>query len=612
MHLVVNKTLSLSGKTTPPGSKSLSIRALFFALLSKGKSTLINVLDSDDTNDAISVCKALGAHVDLQGHTLTLTSHGLPFTSVANEIDTGNSGITTRFVLPLLGLRENYTTPVYMHCGAQMQQRPMKPLIDALRILGMHIQCVAQEGCFPILVSGQLTGGEVEIDGITSQYLSALLISLPCAINDSVITVKHLNERPYVEMTLDCLNQHGIVYTHQRNSDTDIFSIKGGQCYQSFATNIHGDFSSASYLLAAGSLFPGEIELHGLDMKDRQGDKQLVLLLQKMGADIIVENEKITMKGKQQLKGISIDANAIPDLVPTLAVIATQATGQTKIYNVKQARMKETDRIHSMTEGLKRMGANIQEFADGMTIEGSHLHGAFVNGYDDHRTVMALTIAGMLADGTTKITDGKAIAKTYPGFIETMQSLGARIDSNEVENKHIILIGFKHVGKTVIGKQLATSLQKDFIDLDKEIENRYEKQHAQALTCREIMKLQGESYYRNQEQEVLQEILQLPSAVIALGGGTLMDASNQEKVASHLLLHVVAPRGIVFERIMVAGRPAFFDPNEDPYASFSRLWDKRCTIYTKLTSCIVDNNASIEQAVCQAMGYLENRVEKHA
>ena len=196
-----------------------------------------------------------------------------------------------------------------------------------------------------------------------------------------------------------------------------------------------------------------------------------------MGAEIVIEHEKIRIKGNKPLTGMRIDANDIPDLVPALAVIATSATGKTEIYNCLQARIKETDRIYSMTKGLRQMGARVEEHEDGMTVYQSSLQGAFVKGYADHRTVMALTVAGMVARGTTVITDGEAINKTYPKFVETMQAMGANVTFDKAKpSNHIILIGFKHVGKTLIGRRLAKDLNKKFIDLDKEVEKLYEKQ----------------------------------------------------------------------------------------------------------------------------------------
>lgn len=433
MFLKVKQSLTLSGKAIPPGSKSQSIRGIFFALLSKGTSTLMNILDSDDTQDAIAVCKKLGAAITIQGNQLLIKSHGLPIKTNSNTIHTGNSGITTRFVMPLLGFRENAHEPMIVNCGEQMRARPIKSLVNALTQLGLTIQYIENEGVLPVSMSGNLTGGITEVDGITSQYLSALLISLPCAPNDSEITVKNLHERPYVEMTLNWLKAQHIQYTHTTEKHSDIFHIKGNQRYKNTVTSINGDFSSASYLIAIAAMTEGTVELSGLSMQDPQGDKRLITLLQDMGADITIESHRLVIQGGKPLKGIKIDANDIPDLLPTLAVIGTKASGKTEIFNVKQARIKETDRIHSMTEGLTLLGAKVDEHEDGLTIYQSKLCGTRVKGYGDHRTVMALSMAGMLAEGCTIIDDAEAINKTYPTYIETMQSLGAMMEvTNEI------------------------------------------------------------------------------------------------------------------------------------------------------------------------------------
>ena len=608
MNLIAKKTLSLQGKAVIPSSKSQSIRAMLFALLAKGESVLLNLLDSEDTQAARQVCASLGADIQVRGDKFSIKCNGLPLMCSTTELHTGNSGITTLFTLPLLGLRENVTTPVILNCGEQMRARPIKSLVDALRHLGMVIEYIEHEDTLPISVSGQLTGGIAEVDGMNSQYLSALLISLPCAENDSVITVRDLRERSYVNMTLDFLNKQGIHYTHNKIDNGDTFVIQGNQQYSSFHHAIQGDFSSASCLIAAAALLPGEVELQGLNFKDSQGDKKLVTLLQEMGADIKIENDSIRIQANKSLTGIRIDANDIPDLVPALAVIATQALGKTEICNVSQARNKETDRIHSMTEGLRKMGARIEEHADGMTIYQSHLRGSLVSGYNDHRTVMALTVAGIIAEGKTTVTDGEAINKTYPHFVETMQMIGANVTVDNIKsNKHVVLIGFKHVGKTLIGRHLAKRLNKKFIDLDREIEKRYEEKYGDVFTCRQIVQTHGEGFYRELESMALKVVIHSDACVISLGGGILLSEFNQQIIQDHILLHVDAPRGVVFERIMVEGRPAFFDPNKDPYESFSHLWSERNKIYKKLTKHTVNNNNTVEQAVNEAILHLDHQ-----
>jgi 3-phosphoshikimate 1-carboxyvinyltransferase len=401
---------------------------MMFALLAKGNSTLMNVLDSEDTTDAINICKHLGAEVTLENNTLTLNSLGLPLNSPANILYTGNSGISTRFIMPILGLRKNTLQPIILDCGSQMRARPIDSLVSALRQLGMTIDYIKNNNTLPVRISGDLIGGKTTVSGITSQYLSALLISLPCAPSNSEVIVKNLNERPYVEMTLEWLKQQNILYTHHKTNEIDVFTISGRQTYHNFHITIPGDFSSASYLIAVAVLIPGQVILQGLNMQDSQGDKHLITLLQEMGANIVVTHDQLTIYGGKKLIGMPIDANDFPDLLPTLAVIGTQALGETIIYNVPQARIKETDRIHSMTEGLTRLGASIQEKNDGMIIQSSKLRGAPVKGYGDHRTVMGLSLAGLIASETTTISNAESVNKTFPEFINSMRSLGAQMD----------------------------------------------------------------------------------------------------------------------------------------------------------------------------------------
>ncbi|MBI5448318.1 MAG: 3-phosphoshikimate 1-carboxyvinyltransferase, partial [Gammaproteobacteria bacterium] len=231
--------------------------------------------------------------------------------------------------------------------------------------------------------------------------------------------------QPYIDMTLQWLSSQHIQYQRETKKNKTIYSVPGNQRYHHFHTTLTGDFSSASCPLTAATLLDGHVEFTGLDMADTQGDKQLLFILQKMGAHLTIESTRLSIQGGYPLQGIEIDAKNIPDLLPILAVIGTQATGKTYIYNIKQARFKETDRLHSMTEGLRKMGANLEEKEDSLTIYPNSLHGAIVNGYGDHRTVMALSVAGLLAEGNTCILGSEAIHKTYPSYIHTLCQLGA-------------------------------------------------------------------------------------------------------------------------------------------------------------------------------------------
>ncbi|MFA5829160.1 MAG: 3-phosphoshikimate 1-carboxyvinyltransferase [Candidatus Gracilibacteria bacterium] len=442
MILKVTKTTSLNGKITIPSSKSQCIRALLIATLATGESVLHNVLDADDINVAIEVCKSLGAEIskiESGCHDFCLkVSGGVSSKVSTGKIFTGNSGITTRFVLPILGLRRNFDEPILIDCDEQMRARPIASLAHALEDLGMNIKFVHdQKSCLPLEVSGKLKGGHICVDGMTSQYLSALLLACPCAQENSEILVEDLHERPYVEMTLRWLREQNIQFKHEQNQADggkiiDIFKIKGGQTFKPFEKVIAGDFSSASYFLAAGCLFPGEVVVHGLDMNDPQGDKRMINILREMGADLtILKNDgenQIVLKGGKPLIGLKIDANDIPDLLPTLAVLGTQAEGKTEIFNVAQARIKETDRIHAMAEGLKKMGAEIDETKDSLVVYKSKLYRAQAHGYFDHRTIMALALAGMLAEGESHIDTAEGINKTFPTYVSLMNSIGAKME----------------------------------------------------------------------------------------------------------------------------------------------------------------------------------------
>ena len=437
MKLKISSTTRLKGTATPPSSKSHSVRALILATLARGTSHLKNILDADDAHAAIEVCKNLGAKIKITknisgGLDLEVQSDGIPLNTSASKLFSGNSGITTTFIVPTIGLRKKSDAIVTLSCGEQMQKRPLKSIIDAVEMLGMNVKST-NNNC-PLELSGNLIGGNVTVDGTNSQYLSALLLNLPCAQKNSEIHVKDLRERPFVEMTLSWLEQQGIRYGHFKKDNVDTFKIFGNQEYKPFTKTIPGDFSSASYLIAAAVLLPSEVTLHGLDMNDPQGDKKIIPLLQQMGADIQIDsaNQALKIVGGKPLKGTTIDCADFPDMFPTLAVIATQAEGKTSLINAKSVRIKETDRIKSMATELAKMGAQLEEREASLIIHHSKLYHTQLHGYNDHRTIMALAIAALLAspnrkgEEQTTIDTAESISKTFPNFATMMQPLTIR------------------------------------------------------------------------------------------------------------------------------------------------------------------------------------------
>jgi 3-phosphoshikimate 1-carboxyvinyltransferase len=300
----------------------------------------------------------------------------------------------------------------------------MGPLVEALSALGAKAFSTKGDGTLPVVVTGPMKGGTVTVSGITSQYVTSLLIATPIAPNSTEILVDDLRERPYVGMTLWWLDRQGIVYERQ---DWERFWVKGGQNYRADEVAVPGDFSSATFFLAAGAIGAGTITLQGLDMNDTQGDKAVVGMLEAMGAEIEVGEEGLTV-GPGDLVGMELDLNDTPDALPALAVVGCFARGKTVLRNVPQARIKETDRIAAMASELKKLGARVEELPDGIIIYESDLAGTRVEGWSDHRIVMALAVAGLRASGATTVTTAEAIDVTFPTFVELMRGLGAQME----------------------------------------------------------------------------------------------------------------------------------------------------------------------------------------
>lgn len=427
MNLFSGQSL-LSGSVSIPGSKSHTIRALVFSLLAEGESEITAPLFSADTLSCIEGCKALGADIRiLEGNPVQVLIKGVGGkpNPLKTHIDMGNSGTSLRL---LTGVASLCNKTITFDGDDSLRTRLMGPLLEALKNLGVKEAYSHQNnGKCPLTLKGPVCGGETEIEGITSQFLSSLLISLPVAGKDSVLRVKNLHEKPYVEITLTWLKRLGIEVTHE---NMEIFRIKGQQRYPAFQRRIPADFSTACFPLCAAAVTRSKVSIQGLDFSDTQGDKVVFDYFKKMGMSIRQENGETVVDGsKTQLRGIEIDMNATPDALPVMAVAGCFAKGKTFLKNVAQARIKECDRIAAMTKELRKMGALIEELPDGMIIHESVLKGTEVHGYNDHRIVMALSIAGMGAQGKTCVDTAESAGVTYPDFIKDMKALGAKFET---------------------------------------------------------------------------------------------------------------------------------------------------------------------------------------
>ncbi len=412
---------SVSGEVYAPPSKSYTHRAILITSLGPGGRVLRPLL-SADTLATVSASEAFGAKIGKEEKKDDLFIDGvgdLPQTP-ENVIDVLNSGTTLRFCSAVAAL----TAGAVLTGDSSIRTRPNGPLLDSLRELGADAFSIKNNGKAPLVIRGKMLGGTAHLQGgLSSQFLSALFIASPLAERETRIRiVGELKSRPYAEITLDMLHDAGITIEEGEQE----FIVPGGQSFDLERYTIPGDFSSASYPLAAAAVTGSEVMVKGI-LPSRQGDSAIIDILTRMGAQVSWNRESgdLRIKGGD-LEGIEIDAGRTPDLVPTIAVLGAVAKGTTTVVNAEHVRHKETDRLHAMAVELTKMGAKVKERPDGLEITGGKLHGASVHGYHDHRIVMALTVAGLVA-GETRIDTAEAVDVSYPGFFREMERLGARV-----------------------------------------------------------------------------------------------------------------------------------------------------------------------------------------
>ena len=417
--ILISEKSNLFGTVRIPASKSHTIRALAIATLAPGESEIANPLDSADTRACVDACRAMGAEIDTGDVWIVKGTAGRP-QAAPDVIDVKNSGTTLYVTLGMasLGTGRNVFTG-----DEQTQRRSAQPLLDALSDLGARAESTRGNGCVPIIVRGPLAGGRTSVACPTSQYLTSLLICTPLAGGDSHITVTELNEEPYVRMTLNWLDRQEIRYSHR---DLREFSIPGRQEYRPFSESIRADFSSATFFLCAAAVTGADLTLDGLDMNDPQGDKAVVHMLENMGAEVEILPSAVRIRGRA-LKGVDLDLNSTPDALPALAVTGCFAEGTTRLLNVPQARIKETDRIGVMHEAITALGGKAEELPDGLVVHGTGLRGGEAHGHGDHRVVMACAVAGLVSDAPVEVDTAEAIGITFPNFVELMNRCGGAV-----------------------------------------------------------------------------------------------------------------------------------------------------------------------------------------
>jgi len=405
----------IKGNIKAPASKSAMQRSIAAALLAEGESILVNPTFCDDSIAALRVAEGLGAKIKRRSDCVIINGGLKP---VADTLNCGESGLCIRMFTPVAALTGNELT---LTGEKSLADRPVSAIEEPLRDLGAVIS--SDNGRLPIKVSGRLMGGTTEIDGsMSSQFLTGLLMALPLCDNDSLLKVRNLKSREYIDLTINILQKFSVQID---NRGYDQFIVKGKQKFIPGIIDIEGDWSGAAFLLCAGAI-AGNVTVTGISMDSSQPDREIVTALRKAGADISVFPDSIVIK-KSTLEGFEFNASECPDLFPPLAALALYCKGETVIHGAERLKHKESHRGMTIKAEIEKLGAAVDLHPDCIVIKGSGVHGAEVDSHGDHRIAMMCAIAALGAESPIAINRSECVSKSYSDFFEHIIKLGVTV-----------------------------------------------------------------------------------------------------------------------------------------------------------------------------------------
>ena len=415
MRVTINKS-AVKGRVTVPSSKSMTIRALMCAALSKGTSEIVRPLVSEDTNAAVTVLRQIGVVIKQEPELWRVT--GGTFQAYPQNLFCGESASTLRLMMAVCALISSRNR---LTGGPSLSKRPVKPLVDALQKLGVDVATEGNDAPPVNILGGRPIGDEAELPGdISSQFVSALLLLGPFAPHNMTIRLTTpLVSKPYVDLTIWCLRQFGI----NVEASPDKFVVRR-QIYRPTRLDVEVDWSSASYLLALAAPC-GDIEVTSLNPASIQGDRVILEYLSQMGAEVRIARDSISVS-RGKLKGIPAHLADYIDLLPVMAVLAALAEGRSEFTGVARARLKESDRVMAIKNNLEKMGVSVEEAPDRLIITGpaqKFSQPVIIDSYGDHRIAMAFGVLGAAIGGVT-IIGAENVAKTFPAFWNTLRRVG--------------------------------------------------------------------------------------------------------------------------------------------------------------------------------------------
>ncbi len=402
-----------------PGSKSYTHRILIAAALSDGFCTISNGLSSEDTLFTLDALRQMGIVVDMRDDRFIVHGEKGRLKPCLDPVYLGNSGTSMRLLTAVAALGQGRYT---LTGTKRMQERPIQDLLDGLEQMGVFARSVNNTGCPPVEVKGgRLSGGSVSLKcGVSSQFLSALLLIAPYSRHGVEINIiEGPVSKPYVDMTVDVMEEFGVRISRDGYAR---FAVAGNQMYRAGSYNVEPDCSQAGYFWAAAAITGSKIKVKETTLKTRQGDVRFTQLLENMGCTISPETDGISVAGGP-LSAVTVDMGDMPDMVPTLAVVAAFAAGTTEIRNVGHLKAKESDRLGSVVHELSKMGIEASCSDTGMRIRGGRPKGAEIDTYGDHRMAMSFALAGLNVPGIV-IRDEKCVEKSFPRFWSVFEGLG--------------------------------------------------------------------------------------------------------------------------------------------------------------------------------------------
>ncbi len=405
----------VSGELSAPPSKSMTQRIIAAAMMANGQSIILNPSYCDDSLAAMSIAVSLGARVEPEAGQMKITGS---WELKERKLNCGESGLAIRMFSPVAALFDEEIT---LTGAGSLKKRPLGMIMDALS--QFNVECISNNGFLPLKIKGPLKGGKCEIDGsVSSQLLTGLLMALPLASRNSEIRVSNLKSRPYIDMTLQVLQNSGIKVT---NDNYSLFTIEGMQEYLPGTYEVEGDWSGGAFLLVAAAI-NGNLKIKGLSANSFQSDMAILKALGDAGADIKISGNTIEVS-KSELKAFEFDATDSPDLFPPLVALAAYCKGVSTIKGASRLLHKESNRAAALSEEFGKMNIITEIRDDYFYVTGGKVTGARVNSHEDHRIAMAVAVTALGAEGTVYIKDSHCVGKSYPGFFDDIKNTGATV-----------------------------------------------------------------------------------------------------------------------------------------------------------------------------------------